>query len=72
MHWAWKMILKNRTAANKYFFTTIRFVDKEGFELDETYRNVEVGGGETKTFTGTIVVKSGVFSRIDKIDVSLE
>jgi len=70
--WAWKITLKNNGTGTRQVFVTIQFVDKEGFQLEDTLRSMDVGAGEECTLTGSLPIKGEVSARISKAQLSLE
>src|ERR1019366_4564105 len=58
--WAWKITLRNNTTATRHVVATIQFLDKEGFELENTLKGTDVGGGEKITFTGSHLINAEI------------
>jgi TPR repeat protein len=72
VQWSWRITLKNNTASKKRVYTTIQFVDKEGFQLESSPRHMDLDSGEVQTSTDSIHIKTDVSSRIANANLLLE
>ena len=71
--YSWAMTIKNNTDTAKSFNADIRWLDTEGFLVNEDYEyNLEISAGEEKRFAGYDHIKTSVANTIESIDAQIK